>query len=77
LVRLAFAPVIAWLLTYALQMGGVERDVLILQAAMPTAVMAAVLATEFDTEPELVATVIFLTTLVSMGTLSLVLWFLL
>lgn len=76
-VRLALAPVIAWLLTLALQMGGVERDVLILQAAMPTAVMAAVLATEFDAEPEMVATVIFLTTLVSMGTISIVLWLLL
>lgn len=75
-VRLALAPLIAWMLTYLLHMSGVERDVLILQAAMPTAVMAAVLATEFDTEPEMVATVIFLTTVVSMGTLSLVLWLL-
>jgi malate permease and related proteins len=76
-VRLAMAPLIAWGLTYLLQMSGVERDVLILQAAMPTAVMAAVLATEFDTEPQMVATVIFLTTVVSMGTLSVVLWLLL
>lgn len=77
LVRLAFAPVLAWGLTLVLQMEGIERNVLILQAAMPTAVMAAVLSTEFETEPEMVATVIFLTTLLSMGTLSLVLWFLL
>ncbi|MEX1020827.1 MAG: AEC family transporter [Litorilinea sp.] len=76
-VRLALAPLMAWGLTYLLHMQGVERDVLILQAAMPTAVMAAVLTTEFDTEPEMVATVIFLTTVVSMGTLSVVLWFLL
>ena len=44
---------------------------------MPTAVMAAVLATEYETEPELVATVIFVSTLLSMITLSVLLWLIL
>jgi predicted permease len=44
---------------------------------MPTAVMTSVLATEFDTAPRLVATIIFFTTVMSMITLSLVLWLLL
>lgn len=72
-VRLVGAPLLALLLCMWLAVEGVERDVLILQAAMPTAVMGAVLATEYDTAPQLVAAVIFVTTLLSMGTLSVVL----
>ncbi len=76
-VRLLAAPLLAWLLTSLLGVDGVERSVIILQAAMPTAVMSAVLATEYDAAPKLVATVIFVTTVASMLTLSVVLWFLL
>jgi predicted permease len=72
-VRLIGAPLLALMLCMWLAVGGVERDVLILQASMPTAVMGAVLATEYDTAPQLVAAVIFVTTLLSMGTLSVVL----
>ena len=72
-VKLVAAPLLALLLCTVLAVGGVERDVIILQASMPTAVMAAVLATEYDTAPHLVAAVIFMTTLLSMGTLSVVL----
>lgn len=73
-VRLLASPAIAWALCLAIGIGGVERNVLVLQAAMPTAVMTAVLATEFDTAPQMVATVIFLSTAASMVTLSVVLW---
>ncbi|CAN5874261.1 AEC family transporter [soil metagenome] len=73
-VRLLIGPLIAWLLCYLLGVDGVERSVLILQAAMPTAVMTAVLATEYDIAPRLVASIIFFSTLLSMVTLSLVLW---
>lgn len=77
LVRLAAAPLLAWLLTQLLGVDGVERSVIILQAAMPSAVMSAVLATEYDAAPKLVATVILVTTVLSMITLWGVLWFLL
>lgn len=76
-IRLLGGPLLAWLLCLALGVTGVNQSVIILQAAMPTAVMTAVLATEYDTAPRLVATVIFFSTLVSMITLSLVLWFIL
>lgn len=75
--RLVLAPLLAWQLCNLLGIVGDERNVLILQAAMPTAVMAAVLATEYDASPQLVAAVIFVTTLLSMVTLSIVLGFLL
>ncbi|HXF64325.1 MAG TPA: AEC family transporter [Caldilineaceae bacterium] len=76
-VRLVLGPLLAWQLCLLFGVSGVGRDVVILQAAMPTAVMTAVLATEFDAAPRLVASVIFVTTLASMVTLSLVLWLLL
>jgi predicted permease len=77
LIRLVAAPLLAFALCLWLAVSGLERNVIILQAAMPTAVMSAVLATEYDTAPQLVATVIFLTTVLSMGTLSVVLSFIL
>jgi predicted permease len=77
LVRLVAAPLLAWQLCALFGVGGIERSVVILQAAMPTAVMSAVLATEFDAAPKLVATIIFVTTVASTVTLSLVLWYLL
>ncbi len=76
-VRLLMGPLAAWLLCWLLAIDGVERNVLILQAGMPTAVMAAVLSTEYDTEPELVATVILVSTLISIVTLSVLLWLIL
>jgi predicted permease len=73
-VRLLAGPLIAWLLCQMLGVSGIERSVLIVQAAMPTAVMTAVLATEYDIVPRLVASIIFFSTLLSMATLSIVLW---
>lgn len=73
-IRLLAAPLIAWTACLFLGITGVERSVLILQAAMPTAVMAGVLATEFETAPQLVATIIFIATAASIMTLSAVLW---
>lgn len=73
-IRLLAAPGLAALLCLLLNISGVERSIIILEAAMPTAVMTAVLATEFDAAPQLVATIIFLSTTASLVTLSVVLW---
>jgi predicted permease len=75
-VRLLLAPVLAWLLCWWLGISGVERNVLILQAAMPTAVMSALLAGEYDAAPTLVATIVFVSTLLSMLSTPVVLWLL-
>ncbi len=73
LIRLIVAPIIAALLCVWLGVGGLERQVLIIQAGMPTAVMTSVLATEFNTAPKLVAAAILVSTLLSMVTLSFIL----
>lgn len=72
-VRLLAAPLIALAITTLLAISGLERDVLIVQAAMPTAVITSVVATEYNVAPSLVATVIFVCTAISMVTLSLIL----
>lgn len=72
-VRLLIGPLVAWGLCVVGGVMGLERNVLIVQAAMPTAVITSVLAVEYDIEPRVVAAMIFVTTLFSMGTLSLIL----
>lgn len=76
-IRLIAAPILAWIICRAMGVDGLEANVITLQAAMPTAVMTTILATEFEAAPRLVATVVFATTLFSMLTLSLVLWYIL
>jgi predicted permease len=73
LIRLVASPLVALALCNWMGVGGLERQVLIVQAAMPTAVMTTVLATEFDAAPHLVAAAVLATSLLSMITLSVVL----
>jgi predicted permease len=73
LIRLVASPLVALMLCNWMGVGGLERQVLIVQAAMPTAVMTTVLATEFDAAPRLVAAAVLVTSLLSMVTLSVVL----
>ena len=73
LVRLVASPLVALALCNWMGVVGLERQVLIVQAAMPTAVMTTVLATEFDAAPRLVAAAVLATSLLSMVTLSVVL----
>lgn len=72
-IRLALSPLVALLLCLLLGITGLERQVFILQASMPTAVVTTVLATEFAAAPRLVAAAVLLSTLASMVTISLVL----
>lgn len=76
-VRLLASPLLAWGLCSLLGITGLARNVMIVQSAMPTAVIISVLAGEYDTAPRLVATIIVISTLASMATLSLILAFLL
>ncbi|MBN1564831.1 MAG: AEC family transporter [Anaerolineae bacterium] len=71
--RLLVAPLIAFPLTAFLGMSGLTRDVAIVQASMPTAVLAGVLATEFGADAEHVTTTILIGTIASIATLSIIL----
>jgi len=52
---------------------GVPRSVVILDAAMPSAVNTSILAAKYNNEPELVSSVVFLTTVASLFTIPILL----
>ncbi|KAA3648075.1 MAG: AEC family transporter [Chloroflexi bacterium] len=74
--RLAMAPIIAIGLSILFGLQGPARQAGILEASMPTAVFATILATEYDVEPAFVTTVVTTTTLLSPLTLTPLLAFL-
>ncbi len=71
-IRLAVAPIVAFSLAKLLGLTGPTLQACIVEASMPTAVTTAVLAIEFDTKPEFVTSAIFLSTLASPITLTLI-----
>lgn len=67
--RLIISPLIALGLSAVFGLSGAFRQAAVLQSAMPSAVLASVLATQYDTEPSFVSAVVAITTLLSMITL--------
>ena len=74
--RLLIAPLLAIGLTRLFRMSGPSYQAVVLEAAMPAAVLTTILATEFDAEPTFVTTVVLITTLFSPLTLTPLLAFL-
>jgi len=66
--RLLIAPVLAWGVATLVGLDGVTRDTLVVLGAMPTAVIATVVATEFNARPDFVTRSVVLSTLLSMVT---------
>lgn len=73
LVRLLAGPAFALLLVVPFGLTGIERGAGILQASMPVAVLAALIALEHRLLPDFVTTVTLFSTLVSAVTLTMVL----
>lgn len=69
-IRLVASPLIALALAPLLHLQGTAWQAGIAESAMPTAVMAAVLATEFDAEPAFATAAVTITTLLSPLTLT-------
>jgi len=72
-VKLVLPPLLAFGLITVLRIDGLVRDVLIVQSSMPTAVNGLLLARQFDARPDLVASVLMLSTLGSIVTISVLL----
>jgi predicted permease len=68
--KLIVAPIAALGLSTLLQMSQLVQNVMILQAAMPTAVFTVIIATEFGVKPRMVTAVVLVTTLASVLTLT-------
>lgn len=75
-IKLLVTPLIALGLAAALGMTGLTRSVSVIEAAMPTAVMASIIATEFQARSAFVTSVVFVSTLGSTITLTLLLIYL-
>ena len=71
--RLVIGTLVGWALTIALGMSGVARDVMIIGAAMPTAVFTILTATQFNARPRFVSDVVVVSTLASIVTVTAVL----
>jgi hypothetical protein len=69
-VKLVGAAMIAIALAAAMGLTGVTRQTCIVEHATPTGVMTSILALEFGTEPELATSVIFVSTLASIATMT-------
>ena len=68
--RLVGVAALAWWLAPLFGLEGVARQAGILEAAMPSAVVTTVLATEYDVEPDFVTAVVFISTVASPLTLT-------
>lgn len=68
--RLLGAPLLSWPILALLGIDGLLQTVMILEASTPAAVNALLLALEYDRDPELVSSIVLLTTVASIGTLS-------
>jgi predicted permease len=71
--KLVVTPLVAFPLAALLGLAGVGRAVAIIEASMPTAVMASIVAVEFDARPKLVTGIVFVSTVASMITLTILL----
>lgn len=71
-IRLVLSPLIAALLACALAFRGIEMSVIILEASMPSAMLAAVLAIENELDVGLTSACIFMST--SLALVSIPLW---
>ncbi len=75
--RLGVSPFLAWGLTAALGVTGLEQKVVILQTSTPAAVLPLLYALRFDCRPDWIASNLLVSTLASGASLALILHFLL
>lgn len=75
-VRLLISPLIAWGIVLLLPVEGILAKVMIVEAAMPTAAITTMYALQYDSSPDLVSSITFISTLLSIVTLSVLLSFL-
>lgn len=69
-IRLLIGPTLGLAVAVLLGLQGLSRNVVIVESAMPTAVMTIILATEYRAEPEFVTTAVFTSTVVSVVTIT-------
>lgn len=73
-IKLGIAPLIAFIIVFFLGMGGLEKSVTVVEAGMPSAMLALVLAITYELDIKVSAACIFLSTVISMVTLPILLF---
>jgi hypothetical protein len=68
--RLIISPLLAWVLTLILQLPTVGAQAGILEASMPSPVLAIIISMEYDTDSDFVSAVVLITTLLSPFTVT-------
>ena len=74
--RLIISPVMAIVLCKLLNITGLPAKVLIIQTSTPSAIIPLLYAVNYDTKPDIVSATIFISTLLSAATISILLWIL-
>ncbi len=74
MIRLVISPLLACGLVYLLGAQGVTAKIMILAASTPTAVTATLYSIEFGAAPDQVSAVTLFTTVISMLTITVILW---
>ncbi len=74
--RMVVSPVLALIIAFLVGLSGVAYSVAVMQASMPTAVNSIVITSEFDAAPDFTAGAVLMTTLASLVTLPILLFFL-
>ncbi|WP_347551100.1 AEC family transporter [Pseudalkalibacillus hwajinpoensis] len=72
ILRLLLGPAIGIGIIYSLGIDGVTAQALLISSAMPTAVNSAIIAQEYENEPELSAQIVLASTVFSMVTVTIV-----
>ena len=76
IIRMAVSPLVAAVIVSFMPLDDLYKTVFIIQSAMPTAANTTLLALQFGTEPDLVSFITFITTILSIITIPLTLFFL-
>lgn len=76
IIRIILSPIAAACILWFLPVSDLIKAVLIIQSAMPAAANTTMLALQFDTEPDLVSFTTFITTIISIFSIPVVMYFL-
>lgn len=71
--KLLVSPFLVWLPALAIPLQNWQQDVMLLEAAMPSALLSVVLAARYGCDAQLASKLVYLTTLVSAGSILIVL----
>jgi hypothetical protein len=72
--RLLVSPLVGWVVGKAMGIDGIMLQALVLSCAMPSSLSSVLLAVEFDSEPEFASQTVFSSTVFSMFTMTLIIF---